>query len=50
VPIVDLPPPSEDVRDAVARLVMEIVARRTLVELGVICDTSTLVDGSSQSC
>ena len=35
-PIVDLPPPSPAVRDSVARLIITLLARQALVELGVI--------------
>ena len=35
-PIVAIPPPSPTVRDGVARLVVEILTRRALADLGII--------------
>lgn len=35
-PIVAIPPPSPTVRDGVARLVIEILTRRVLADLGII--------------
>lgn len=36
MPIVNLPPPSREVRRSVTRLLIDLLARRALVELGVL--------------
>lgn len=36
MPIVNLPPPSAEVRRSVTRLLIDLFARRALVELGVV--------------
>lgn len=41
-PIVAIPPPSPDVRDRVARLILERVVRRTLADLGLIPSNENL--------
>lgn len=36
--VVDIPPPSRAVRDGVARLVVEFLARRALADLGIVAE------------
>jgi hypothetical protein len=36
MPVVNLPAPSQEVRRSVTRLLIEVLARRALVELGVL--------------
>ncbi len=36
--VVDIPPPPRAVRDGVARLVVEILARRALADLGIVAE------------
>lgn len=44
-PIVRLPPPSRSVRDAVMKLLIELQAKRALVELGVLAENESAIPG-----